>query len=153
MPDPEATLRVAADISNLEQIRRFVRVAAASAGAEASTAWDVVQAVDESATNVIVHGYRGAAGRLEVTVGVEGDQIVVRLVDDAPLFDPTSVPTPDLDLPLDRRPLGGMGVHLARELMDEVRHREPEAGGNELTLIKRITTGERPRTPVEQEAR
>ena len=56
MPDPEATLRVAADISNLEQIRRFVRVAAASAGAEASTAWDVVQAVDESATNVIGMG-------------------------------------------------------------------------------------------------
>jgi anti-sigma regulatory factor (Ser/Thr protein kinase) len=48
------------------------------------------------------------------------------------------VPVPDLDLPLDRRQLGGMGVHLARELTDEVRHRELGQRGNELTLIKRI---------------
>jgi serine/threonine-protein kinase RsbW len=138
MTHPETTLRVAADVRNLEQIRRFVRTAAESAGADTSAAWDLVQAVDESATNVIVHGYRGDAGSLEIAVGLDGDRFVVRIVDDAPPFDPTSVPVPDMDQPLERRPLGGMGVHLTRELTDEVRHRELERGGNELTLVKRL---------------
>jgi anti-sigma regulatory factor (Ser/Thr protein kinase) len=145
MPHPETTLRVAADLRNLAQMRRFVRAAAEAAGADTSAAWDLVQAVDESATNVIVHGYRGDEGSLEIGVRLDGDRVVVCIRDDAPPFDPTAVPVPDMDQPLDRRPLGGMGVHLTRELTDEVRHRALEAGGNELTLIKRIAadTGRR----------
>jgi anti-sigma regulatory factor (Ser/Thr protein kinase) len=134
-----ATLSVTADLGNLEQIRRFVREAALAAGAAAPDAWDLVQAVDESATNVIVHGYRGAKGQLAVAVAIDGDRLVVRITDAAPAFDPTAVAAPDLGLPLERRPFGGMGVHLTRELTDEVRHRRPDGGGNELTLVKRIT--------------
>ena len=49
-----------------------------------------------------------------------------------------SHPEPDLTLPLERRPLGGMGVHLARTLTDGMRHRILPGGGNEVTLEKRI---------------
>jgi anti-sigma regulatory factor (Ser/Thr protein kinase) len=55
------------------------------------------------------------------------------------------VPPPDLDLPLERRPLGGMGVHLARTLTDRLDHRILPGGGNEVTLSKRL----RPRTARE----
>jgi serine/threonine-protein kinase RsbW len=152
MTDAERTLRVTAELANLAEIRRFVRLAAESAGAAGAAAWDLVQAVDESATNTIVHGFHGRPGNLEVRVRVEAGRLVVRLSDDATPFDPTTVPPPDLDLPLDRRPLGGMGVQLTRDLTDEVRYRAPASGGNELTLIKRIPRdGARPR-PVEQEA-
>jgi serine/threonine-protein kinase RsbW len=62
--------------------------------------------------------------------------LVVCLRDHAPPFDPRSVLPPDPSLPLEVRPLGGMGVHLMKQLVDRVIHRVPPQGGNELTLVK-----------------
>ena len=45
--------------------------------------------------------------------------------------------TSNLNLPLEKRPIGGLGVYLARQAMDEVHHRITSTGGNELTLVKR----------------
>jgi anti-sigma regulatory factor (Ser/Thr protein kinase) len=132
-----ATLRIPADPDRLAGVRSFLRETAAARGVRPEAVPDVVQAVDESVCNIIVHGYRGNPGSIEIFVDREGDDLVVRLRDQGPTFDPTSVPTPDLDLPLDARRPGGMGVHLARQLMDEVRHRVPPGSGNELTLVKR----------------
>jgi anti-sigma regulatory factor (Ser/Thr protein kinase) len=136
-----ATLRIPADTDRLAAVRSFVRDTAAAHGVRPEAVPDVVQAVDESVCNVIVHGYAGDAGSLEVGLHREGDDLVVRLSDHAPPFDPTSMPAPDLDLPLAARRPGGMGVHLARELMDEVRHRVPPGSGNELTMVKRDAFG------------
>ena len=122
---------------NLAAIRRFVRIALAELGARDGDIDDLVQAVDESATNVIVHGYRGGGGPLEVEAARQGRDVVMVLRDRAPRFDPTNLPAPDTSTPfLARRP-GGFGVFLSRELVDEVRHRDAPAGGNELLLIKR----------------
>jgi serine/threonine-protein kinase RsbW len=137
-PGTERLIRVAAEPANLARIRRFVEEQAVELGADENMVGDIIQAVDESVTNVIVHGYRGSPGIVEVEVRLERGALVVQLRDHAPPFDPTSVPRPDLDLPLERRPLGGMGVHLTRELTDEAKYRRPEGWGNELTLIKRI---------------
>jgi anti-sigma regulatory factor (Ser/Thr protein kinase) len=137
-PGASRLLRVSAEPANLAQIRRFVAAEAVELGADQGSVWDLVQAVDESVTNIIVHGYRGNRGIVEVEVRVDAGALVVHLRDHAPPFDPTRVPRPDLGLPLERRPLGGMGVHLTRELTDEARYGIPEGWGNELTLIKRI---------------
>lgn len=152
MSDAERSLRVTADLANLAEIRRFVRLAAEEVGVEDSAVWDLVQAVDESATNAIIHGFGGQPGSLEVRVSVDAGSVAVCLRDDATPFDPTTVPPPNLALPLERRPLGGMGVQLTRDLTDEVRYRAPATGGNELTLIKRIPRDGSRQRPVEQEA-
>ena len=136
-PGAARLLRVAAEPVNLAPIRRFVADEAAILGADPTAVSDLVQAVDESVTNIIKHGYRGAGGIVEVEMEAAAGALVVRLRDHAPRFDPTAVPRPDLNLPLERRPPGGMGVHLTRELTDEVRHESPDGWGNELTLIKR----------------
>ena len=99
---------------------------------------DMLQAVDESATNIFVHGYRGRPGNIEIEVTQEGYVLVVRLRDQAPLFDPTRAPPPDLTLPLERRCLGGLGIHLARRFTDSVTYRKTSEGGNELTLRKKV---------------
>jgi serine/threonine-protein kinase RsbW len=132
-----ATLRIPADTDRLAAVRSFVRQTAAAHGVRPDAVPDMVQAVDESVCNVIVHGYRGGAGFVEIGVHRQGDDLVVRLRDQAPPFDPNSMPAPDLELPLEARRPGGMGVHLARQLVDEVRHRLPPGSGNELTLVKR----------------
>ena len=138
MTEGTASLEVDAAGERLAEIRAFLRTFAAEAGADDETTSDLVQAVDEVACNAIEHGYRGGPGLIGVSVQVVGGDLVVRLRDQAPAFDPRTVPEPPLDLPLDRRPLGGMGVHLARTLTDRFDHRILPGGGNEVTLVKAL---------------
>ena len=83
----------------------------------------------------------GAPGIIEIGVGREGDALMIRVCDQARPFDPHGVPPPDLDLPLEERPLGGLGVYMIRQLMDEMIYRAPPQGGNELTLVKHCVFG------------
>lgn len=132
-----ASLHVAAELNNLETIRRHVRETAADLKVDPDAISDALLAVTEMATNTIVHGYRGRPGSIEIEVGHEGDSLVIRLRDRSPPFDPTAVPLPDVTLPLDQRPHGGMGIYLTRQLMDEVLYRVTAGRGNELVLVKR----------------
>ena len=138
MAEPPATLTVEAAGERLVDVRSFVRAFVTAAGADQQTVDDLIQAVDELACNVIEHGYRGAPGSIHVAADVVNGEIRVRLRDTAPPFDPRTVPTPRLDLPLNERPLGGMGIHLARTLTDRMDHRILPEGGNEVTVSKAL---------------
>jgi serine/threonine-protein kinase RsbW len=133
------SLRVPANVAQLAMIRSFVEQHARALNADAAVADDLVLAINEVATNIVVHGYRSQPGEIEIEMRQLGDAIELRLRDQAPLFDPTRVPAPDLNLPLHTRPLGGMGVHVTRQVMDSMRYRVTPAGGNELILVKRVT--------------
>lgn len=135
------TLHIAAELNNLAAIRAFVREAAEGMGAGPEVIQDVLLAVTEAATNTIEHGYRRGTGDLDVVLWREGEAIIVRIRDRAPLHDPLTAAPPDLDLPLDQRPLGGMGVHFIKTFMDEVRYRVTAQGENELTLVKHLSQG------------
>jgi glutamate/tyrosine decarboxylase-like PLP-dependent enzyme/anti-sigma regulatory factor (Ser/Thr protein kinase) len=138
-----APLRIAADLEGLAEIRRFVKERATTLSVDPDVLSEVILAVDEAATNTIVHGYRGRQGFVEVEVGREGDALVVRLRDEAVPFDPTSVPPLDMTLPPEQRVLEGMGIYLIRQVMDEMTHRITLQRGNELTLVKRRVRGKR----------
>ena len=138
---PPGVLRVDADVARLGEIRRFVREAASAANAPIGCLDDLVQAVDEAATNVITHGYKGSPGWIEVGVALAGDRFIVTLEDEAPEFDPTRVAEPDLTVPPMARKPGGMGVHLMREATDALSHRPRPGGGNILTLVRSRTAG------------
>lgn len=133
-----STLRVLAELPNLAVIRRFVEETATALKADCGAIDDMIQAVDESATNIIVHGYQGRPGHIEIEVTQEGNVLVVRLRDQAHLFDPTRAPPPDLTLPLERRRVGGLGIHLTRQFTDSMTYRITSEGGNELTLRKKV---------------
>jgi len=143
-------LRIVAELDNLKEIRCFVREAAMALGADTAAVSDAVRAVDEAASNIILHGYEHEPGIIEIDVLREKDALVVHLRDEAPPFDPTKSPMPDVTLPLEERPLGGMGIYFMRKLMDEVRHRSRPKGGNELTLIRAIGRGTRSRTELDR---
>ena len=138
------TITIAAGVDQLAGVRAFVRTHVAAAGGDDETAADLVQAVDELVCNVVGHGYAGRQGTMEVAFVETPGELSFRIRDDAPPFDPTAVPEPPLDLPLERRRLGGMGVHLARTLTDGFDHRILPSGGNEVTVRKRrrAPTGE-----------
>ena len=129
-------------LTNLEDIRSFVYQAAKYLHVPEMFAGDVVQAVDEAATNIILHGYDGQEGMVEVEVERQGEALVVRLRDQAPQFDPTTISSPDLSLGLDQRRPGGLGFYLIRQLMDRIQYRTLPDGGNELILVKQLSREE-----------
>jgi serine/threonine-protein kinase RsbW len=133
----KSSLRTAAELNNLAEIRRFVEETALALGVDPTMIPGLILAVDEAVSNVIVHGYQGQGGTVEIEVSQEGDALLIRLRDEAAPFDPTNIPPPDLTVPLEQRLPGGLGIHLIRQIMDEMTHRVTPQGGNELTLVKR----------------
>ena len=136
--DMMSKILVSAELQNLGVIRRFVQETAIALGSDRKAVDDVLQAVEEAAANIVVHGYGGQPGDIEVEVGLEQAVLVVRLRDRATLFDPTGVPPPDLTRPLEERRLGGLGIHLARYFTDSMTYRVTDDGRNELTLRRKI---------------
>jgi len=94
--------------------------------------------LDELVTNIIDYGFEDA-GRHEirVTMGVEGRTLTIEIEDDARAFDPLAAPPPDLTLPLEDRPVGGLGIHIVRTVMDAVEYQRRD-GHNILTMRKTI---------------
>ena len=128
-------LHTTAELSNLGKIRHFVEDSTLSLSANENTAYALAHAVDECATNIIEHGYRGRPGTIEIEIDRAGDNLTIVLRDHAPPFDPTGVPPPDLTRPLEEREPGGLGIYLARQMVDQWHYRAL-SDGNELTLIK-----------------
>jgi serine/threonine-protein kinase RsbW len=127
-----------ARLADLAAIRAFLQAAGTDLGVADEAISDVVIAVNEAAANVLRHGYLGVPGPLEVVIEREPDSVVVRVRDEAPPFDPTTYPAPDLGVPLEGRRAGGLGIHLARTCVDEMTHSALRREGNELTLVKSL---------------
>lgn len=95
-------------------------------------------AIEEHLTNVLNYGYEsGSTHRIVVALKVEDGCLCVDLQDDGKPFDPLATPPVDTSLPLADKPVGGLGVHLMRQFMDELSHTR-ESGQNVLRMRKRI---------------
>jgi serine/threonine-protein kinase RsbW len=130
------SLRMDAQLENLSVIRDFVEDTATRLHAVPAAIPNVVLAVDEMVTNIIEHGYRGQPGSIEIDLSTREDALIIQLRDQAPPFDPTTRPPPNLSIPFDDRPPGGLGIYLMRKVMDDVRHQVTATHTNELTMIK-----------------
>ncbi len=94
-------------------------------------------ALEEVASNVIKHGFRdGATHTFTVALSADADCVTAVVTDDAPAFDPLARAEVDIALPLEARPIGGLGIHLVRHLMDDVAY-ERRGARNVLTLRRR----------------
>lgn len=98
------------------------------------TAYTVNLAVEEVATNIINYGFDDNAEHfitLHLTMGI--DAIEIRMEDDGREFDPLALNPPDIEIPVEQRPVGGLGIHLVRQTVDNITYRR-EAGKNILTI-------------------
>lgn len=96
-------------------------------------------ALEELVTNVINHGYKdGLAHAFTVELSAPSAGVIRAVIaDDAPAYDPLARPEVDTSLPLEDRPIGGLGVHLVKKLMD-VSHYERRDGKNILVIERRL---------------
>lgn len=121
----------------LHEVRQFLgtdpRLSAVSA--------KIQIALDEMVGNMIRYGeFKSPVDPFPITVDITVDQDALQLllVDSASAFDPLRAPTPDTGLSLDERPIGGLGIHLVRQLFDRVEYQRSE-GKNRLSLELGLT--------------
>jgi len=120
-----------------DQLQAF----AAANGLSDGTLFAVNLALEELITNTISYGFTDdSAHTITISLDLDGRDLHVRIEDDAMPFNPLEHEAPDLDAPLADRPIGGLGVHLVRTLMDEVRY-ERAGTRNVLSMRKRATEG------------
>ena len=129
-------------VAELPNIIEFVNHACEEADISPTQRFDLQLAVEEACMNVIEHAYGGKGGELTVCVEVAGPDVEITVTDHGRPFDPRLVAAPDLRQPLEERPIGGLGIFLMQQLMDEVEFAF-SADGNRLRMVKR---GVRPET-------
>jgi anti-sigma regulatory factor (Ser/Thr protein kinase) len=98
-------------------------------------------ALEEVVVNIISHAYDDEdEHQIAIRVALDGEGVSVRVEDDGRAFNPLDAPTPDLGLGLAERPIGGLGVHIVRSVMDALEYRR-EDGRNILIMRKRTGDG------------
>ena len=130
--------RFAAKFEHLDEIREFVGGMARQGGFSDKDVYNIQLATDEAASNMIEHSYENIPdGVIDLSCGMEGDQIRIVMIDYGEPFDPSAIPLPDLKADLSDRKIGGLGIFLMRKLMDEVHYEPKPDRSNVLTMIKR----------------
>jgi len=134
-------LVIPSDMQMLGNMRTFLEAVCETCGLDASATYAVVLAAGEAVSNIICHGHRL---RCELPISIQcrrcADCLELQILDEGEPFDLSAIQCQD---PTELR-VGGRGVFLIRQLMDEVSCERREPRGNVLRLVKRYSpTSER----------
>ncbi len=136
-------LVVPAEVDQLHRIAQMAAHAAEAMGFSTLQVGRIELAVDEACSNIIEHAYGGIAGDIGVEILPEQKhQLTIVLTDTGKSFDPDSVPHYVPCKSIDELKIGGLGLHLIRQTMDNVcfEFNVPGDKGkfNRLTMVKKL---------------
>ena len=138
-------LRVASSLEALSPIGAYVMKAAEQAGIDKRAAYRLRLAVDEIATNIVVHGRpgeRGASDDIVIEASMDDEGLTITLEDHGPAFNPLEHQSPqNLDRPIDERPIGGLGVFLAVKGVDQFRYERDGTRNRNIFVVRRPDAG------------
>lgn len=103
----------------LEEIHSFC----VKNGASESSCFDVRLGAEEAITNTIKYGYDDSGIHIiRVSVEARDHRLILEIEDDGREFNPLQQSDPDLSLPIEQKPIGGLGIHLMRKVMDSIEY-------------------------------
>ena len=139
MPDDAVLeVRVSNDMREIPGIADKIDAFCAARGMGPVVAYAANLSIDEVLTNTISYGYQDEARHdIDIALHFDGNRLVVVIRDDAAPFDPTLAAEPDTGAALADRPIGGLGLFLVKQMMDDVAYRH-ENGFNVMTLTKTV---------------
>ena len=135
----QAVLELPAQPDRLPEVMSFLAGFWADQALPPGDAFPFELSLEELYLNVALHGVKDGARSPHVLICLEhdGQRVQVTIEDDGNAFDPFSLQTPDLAAGIDDRPVGGLGVHLVKEMMDEVDYRF-EGHRNQVRMAKAL---------------
>jgi anti-sigma regulatory factor (Ser/Thr protein kinase) len=96
-------------------------------------------AVEELLSNCVKYAFADAAEHLiEITLSIEGGDLILTFTDDGLPFNPLTLPEPRIHVPIEERGIGGLGIHLLRKIADDLHYSRTD-GKNRLTLRKSLS--------------
>lgn len=135
-------LTVPGTLDSLGEIGKYVMEAASVAGLDKKASYKLRLAVDEIATNVIVYGYKEAKqhGDLDLKANIDDTSLTIFMEDTAAAFDPIcklSLEEEKILLPMEQRPIGGLGVYLAIQGVDKFLYERTEKRNRNIFVVNR----------------
>ena len=127
------------DVQQVPLLAQFVDEACETAGLDMATTMKLNLAIEEAVVNVMNYAYpQGTVG--DINIEAKGDDNLLEFIisDTGTPFDPTAQAGVDTTLSAEERPIGGLGIHLVRQIMDSVNYERID-NRNVLTLRKKIS--------------
>ena len=138
VPFKERHLILHNDIQQIPQLADFILTIAEEMHLDQSLSMSLNLALEEAVTNVIMYAYpKGSDGLVIIEAILREKSLDFIVTDTGQPFDPTAAPEVDTALDLDDRPIGGLGIHLVRKIMDRVQYERTD-GKNILSMTKNI---------------
>ena len=132
------SIRLYNEIGQIRKLTDFVEGIAEELQMDPALAFGMNLALEEAVTNVILYAYnKGTNGYVDIDVIQYEDTVKFILSDSGKPFDPTAVPDADVTLKAEDRKIGGLGIFLVRQIMDDVRY-EYKNGRNILSMTKKF---------------
>lgn len=126
------------DISNIPLLAEFVEAIAEELELDMEISISLNLALEEAVVNVMNYAYpKDTKGDILIDARTDDDRLKFVITDQGVAFDPTAKDEVDTSLSAEERPIGGLGIHLVRQLMDNIEY-ERKDGSNILTLSKII---------------
>ncbi|HZS48037.1 MAG TPA: ATP-binding protein [Blastocatellia bacterium] len=137
MMDQKITIPLTNQISEIERVSDIVNQIGGQHDLSGEVLFAMNLALEEILINVIKHGYKDDnEHEIIVRLSLENGELTAEVEDDGIAFNPLDAPTPDINAPLEERPIGGLGIHLTRTMMDRTEYRR-EDNRNILTVSKK----------------
>jgi anti-sigma regulatory factor (Ser/Thr protein kinase) len=129
------SLKLAADIKNLDRFISFVHEYSEKSGFESKRVMEIELAVEEALVNIFNYAYPKENGDVEVRCMLQDDKkIVIEIYDSGIPFDVFSSPDPDTTADVEERQIGGLGIFFIKKVADEA-HYIREKNMNILTIV------------------
>jgi len=141
---PASSLVLQNRIDELPRLATWLDELGASRALPSEATRDLHLALEEWLTNVISYAYSDEKEHaIRLRLWHMPGQLRIEIADDGEPFDPTARREPDTTLPLEHRPIGGLGIHFVRKTMDGFSYRR-EDGHNIVTLTKHLGASDQP---------
>ena len=128
------------DVEQVPQLAAFVDEVCEEVGFDMSLTMSLNLAIEEAVVNVMEYAYpRGVKGTVTIEAKANDERLKFVIRDSGKPFDPTAKAETDTTLSAEERPIGGLGIHLVRQIMDSINY-ERIQGENVLTLRKKLQT-------------
>ena len=134
----QRSLTLPNDVQTVPQLAEFVDIVCEAVGFDMGTAMKMNLAIEEAVVNVMNYAYpAGVKGTVNIDAKASNEWLKFVIRDSGSPFDPTAKSEVDTTLSAEERGIGGLGIHLIRQIMDSINY-EREDGCNILTLIKKL---------------
>jgi len=126
-------------IENLPALREFIEQACIHMRMSEEVTFAYKLAVDEACTNIISHGYDGLEpGPIKLVFESDAEKIRLNIFDEGRSFNPDNADEADIESDWEERRIGGLGLFMIKEMVDEIEYTQTDEGSNLLVLTKNL---------------